>query len=101
MKTSVKQVMVLLVLAAIAVWVTPAHADLKQIKVYKEAYPDAKPKCINCHVDEKPKKDDGMHEANAYGKAVMEQAGEEAVPTAETYQKVGSIEDFEQNADKK
>lgn len=70
-----------------------AKADLKQIKAYKEAFADAKPKCIECHVDEKPKKDDGQHEANDYGKAVVKAAGTEK-PTAETYKTVGKIEDF-------
>ena len=69
----------------------PAHANLKEIKKYKEAFPDAKPKCIECHMDEKPKKDDGQHDPNDYGKAVLNVAKE---TTVETYQKVGKIEDF-------
>lgn len=70
-----------------------AHADIKQIKAYKEAFPESKPKCIECHVDEKPKKDDGAHEANDYGKAVVAAAGAEE-PTADAYKTVGKIEDF-------
>ena len=74
-------------------WVIPAHADLKQIKVYKETYPDAKPKCINCHVDKMPKKDDGQHEPNDYGKAAIKAAKAAGVekPTAETYKTIGPI----------
>lgn len=75
------------------VGVLPAKADLKQIKAYKEAFADAKPKCIECHLDEKPKKEDGQHEANDYGKAVVKAAGAEK-PTADTYKTVGKIEDF-------
>lgn len=64
----------------------PASADTKQIKLYKEAFPDEKPKCARCHVDEKPKKDDGQHELNDYGKNVLEINKE---PDAETYKKAG------------
>lgn len=70
---------------------TIAMADVDQIKLYKAAYPDAKPKCIFCHVDKLPKKDEGMHEPNAYGKKVREAAE----ITAETYKEVGTFEDFE------
>ena len=81
-------------------WVLPAHADMAQIKAYKEVYPDAKPKCINCHAVSTPKKDDGAHELNAYGKAVLAEAGKDAKPTADTYKKVGTIEDFAKKAAK-
>ena len=79
------------VLLGLAVWAAPAQANLKEIKKYKEAYPDAKPKCVNCHAVEKPKKEDGQHDMNDYGKAVLKAVAE---PTVETYQKVGRIEDF-------
>ncbi len=75
--------------------IIPAHADLKEIKKYKEAFPEAKPKCIECHVQEKPKKDDGQHELNEYGNAVKAKAEE---ITAETYKAVGKIEDFKPEA---
>ncbi len=65
---------------------SPALANVKQIKAYKEAYPDEKPKCQHCHVSEKPKKDDGQHDMNTYGKKVLELAKE---PTAETYKAAG------------
>lgn len=79
--------------------VVPARANLKEIKNYKEAFPDVKLKCIDCHVDEKPKKDEGRHDNNDYGKAVLDAVatpGEK--PTAETFKKVGSIEDFAKKA---
>lgn len=69
----------------------PAQADIKEIKKYKEAFPESKPKCIECHATEKPKKDDGQHEVNDYGKAVIEKSKE---TTADTYKEVGKIEDF-------
>jgi len=77
-----------------------AWANVNEIKLYKEAFPDAKPKCINCHVDALPKKDEGKHEANAYGKAIKEQAAKEqaikeAKPTVETYKAVGPVEKFQ------
>ena len=65
-----------------------ARADVQQIKVYKEAFPDAKPKCLFCHVDALPKKDDGKHELSAYGKKIKEIS---ATPTAETYKKAGPV----------
>lgn len=67
-----------------------AWADVGQIKIYKSAFPDSKPKCINCHVDEKPKKEDGKHEPNEYGKKLAAaKTGEK--PDAETYKAVGPI----------
>lgn len=81
--------------AAVLLWSIPASADLKMIKAYKEAYPEAKPKCIDCHADEKPKKEDGLHELNDYGKTVLKLATE---PTVETFQKAGKIEDFKGEA---
>lgn len=95
MKT-INQFVIFGVLLAVMFWAIPAKADLKQIKAYKEAFPDAKPKCMGCHVDEKPKKEDGQHEANDYGKAVLKAAqdAKEEKPTADTYKKVGPIESF-------
>lgn len=71
---------------------TFAMADVEQVKLYKAAFPDAKPKCIFCHVDKLPKKDEGMHEPSAYGKKVREAATE---ITADIYKQVGTFEDFE------
>ena len=66
-------------------------ANVKQVKFYKTAYPDAQPKCTFCHIDKLPKKDEGMHEPSAYGKKVREAAE----ITAETYKEVGTFEEFE------
>ncbi len=71
-----------------------AIANVDQVKIYKKIFPESKPQCIMCHVDKLPKKDDGLHELNAYGKKVKETKMEEK-PTEETYQKVGSAEEFE------
>ena len=68
---------------------TNAEANVEQIKIYKEAYPDAKPKCIDCHVDKVPKKDDGLHALNDYGNKVL---GLCPAPTADTYKDAGPIE---------
>ena len=85
-----------LVFSSFILWVLPAQADMVQIKAYKEAFPDTKLKCINCHADEHPKKDDGQHENNDYGKAAVTAA--KAVdldkPNADIYKKIGTIEDF-------
>lgn len=82
-----------LILTGFIFWSASACADIKQIKAYKEAFPDTKPKCIDCHVDKMPKKDDGAHDNNDYGKAVVKAAGKDK-PTADTYKTVGKIEDF-------
>jgi len=55
----------LFVLTGFIFWALPVHADMSQIKAYKENYPDAHPKCIDCHVDKMPKKDDGAHDIPA------------------------------------
>jgi glutamyl-tRNA reductase len=82
--------LMILLVTVFILWAQPAHAGLDQIKAYKEAYPDSKPKCIDCHVDKIPKKDDGAHELNEYGKAVVKAAGTDK-PTADTYKKAGPI----------
>lgn len=64
----------------------PAFATIEQGKTYKAAFGE-KPKCIHCHVDEKPKKE-GDHELNDYGHKVKAAAGE-AEPTEDTYKAVG------------
>ena len=94
-----KKGMILFIGLGLVLWMVPAQAGMKDMKIYKEAYPDAKIKCIDCHVDAMPKKDDGKHEMNAYGKAVIaesQKAGAKAdvSPTADIYKKVGKIEDF-------
>ena len=64
-----------------------AQASMKELKAYKEAFPDAKAKCANCHVAAMPKK--GAATLNAYGQAAMA-----ANPNAETFKKLGKAEDF-------
>ncbi len=67
--------------------VSPAWANIKQAKAYKEAYPDEeKPKCTLCHTSEKPKKEEGQHDWNDYGKKVMKLNEK---PDAETYKSAG------------
>lgn len=71
--------------------------NIRQIKAYKEVFPDAKPKCIDCHVDAIPKKDAGKHELNDYGKKVKET---NTAPDVETYKKIGKRSDFKSDSDK-
>jgi len=85
---------ILVVPILVLVWGTTAFASMEQIKIYKEAFPDAKPKCITCHTDALPKKDDGKHELNAYGKEVLKQVKEGEKATAESYKAVGPVENF-------
>jgi len=87
-------------LAGFILWALPAGANMTQIKAYKDAYPDTKPKCVDCHVDKMPKKDDGAHELNDYGKAVAKAAQTAKLDkaTSDTYKSVGSIEDFAKKA---
>ncbi len=66
-----------------------ASADVDQIKIYKKVFPSAKPKCIDCHVSDKPKKEQGQHDLNDYGKKAVEAATE---PTEETYKTIGPVE---------
>lgn len=75
-----------------------AQANPDMIKAYKQAFPDAHPKCINCHVSALPKKAEGQHEWNAYGEAVKKAAKDAGLehPTADTFKKVGKIEDFKE-----
>ena len=63
----------------------PVWANVGQIKLYKAAYPDEKPKCSCCHVDEKPKKD-GPNGLNEYGNKVK---SIKAVIDEDSYAKAG------------
>jgi hypothetical protein len=59
-----------------------------QAKTYKKAFGlDKAPKCVGCHVSEKPKKDED-HALNEYGLKVKALA---ATPDEEAYQKAGQI----------
>ena len=64
-----------------------AQASMKEIKAYKEAFPDAKVKCATCHSVSMPKT--GAAGLNDYGKAAMA-----TTPNAETFKKLGKAEDF-------
>lgn len=64
----------------------PAFATIEQGKAYKAVFGE-KPKCVHCHVAEKPKKE-GDHDLNAYGLKVKAAAGE-TEPTEEHYKAVG------------
>ncbi len=75
-----------LALCAFFVFSAPALADMKQIKAYKEAYPDEKAKCACCHTTAAPKKDDGQHDLNDYGKKVKSIKAE---PDADAYKQAG------------
>ena len=46
-------------------------ANVAVVKVYKAAFDGDKPKCSTCHVDKNPKKEDGKHDLNDYGKKVL------------------------------
>jgi hypothetical protein len=86
-----KKGMTLFIAVGLVFWMAAAQANMKEMKAYKEAFPDAKLKCMSCHVDAMPKKDAGKHEFNDYGKALI---AENAKPTVDTYKKVGKVEDF-------
>ena len=100
MEGFVRKIVCLGALMGFMAWGTCAQANLKVIKAYKEAYPDAKPKCIMCHVAALPKKADGEHEHNAYGKALVQAAkdAKEELPSSDTIKKVGPVEDFQKQA---
>ena len=88
--------MTFLILAGFILWALPAHADMAQRTAYITANPDAKPKCMDCHVDKMPKKADGAHDNNAYGLAVIAaaKAAGRTTPIAADYTTVGTIEAF-------
>lgn len=85
-----------LIVICFLLWAGKVYADGAQIKLYKEAYPDAKPKCVMCHAEALPKKD--SHELNAYGQAVK---GAEKELTVESYKKIGPAEDFKGSTEEK
>lgn len=76
------------------------QADSTVIKAYKTAYPDAHPKCINCHIASVP----WEHPWNAYGRSVknaINAAGVADLPNgndvskiADVFKQIGRIEDF-------
>ena len=48
-----------------------AMADLEILKTYKATFEGEKPKCTCCHTDKTPKKEEGKHENNDYGKKLL------------------------------
>ena len=66
---------------------TQGYAGLKEMKAYKEAFPGTQVKCSACHSAAMPKK--GAAGLNAYGQAALA-----AGPTAETFKKLGTAENF-------
>jgi hypothetical protein len=68
---------------------TQAFASMKEIKTYKEAFPDAQVKCALCHSVAMPKKDAAA--LNSYGQAVI---AANPQPTSETFKKLGKAENF-------
>lgn len=79
----------LIVAMFISLSASSAWADIKQVKAYKEAFSGEKPNCACCHVSDKPKKEDGMHDLNDYGKKVV---AINPVPDASTYKTAGKNE---------
>jgi hypothetical protein len=89
--------MILLCGLGLVFLIATAQASMKEMKLYKEVYPDAIVKCIDCHVDTMPGKDDGNHKLNNYGKAAVVEAkktGANGILTADMYKKLGRVEDF-------
>lgn len=74
------------VFAAALSWTVPAHATLDIAKAYKSAFGTEKPKCTTCHVDKVPKKEDGKHDLNDYGKKIV---AANPKPDEETLKQVG------------
>jgi len=90
-KISVKTLGMVLGFASVACLFSPqASANMKEMKMYKEAFPDAQVKCATCHIAPMPKKE--AAELNAYGQAAKAAMS----PTVETYKKLGKAEDFKE-----
>jgi hypothetical protein len=86
-----KKGMILFIGLGLVLGIATARANMNDMKTYKEAFPGATIKCINCHVDAMPKKDAG-HELCEYGKAVLGESKDGV--TVDTLKKVGKFEDF-------
>jgi hypothetical protein len=78
-------IFLLCVVSALA-WSARAQANIDTQKLYKKAFPGSKPKCLFCHVDKLPKKDEGAHDLNAYGLKVK---GDNEEVTVEAIQAAG------------
>ncbi|HTL71304.1 MAG TPA: hypothetical protein VL404_08450 [Candidatus Eisenbacteria bacterium] len=67
-----------------------ALANVEQAKLYKSVFGGEKPKCLTCHVDKLPKKEDGKHDPNDYGKKLT---AVNPKPDEATYKQVGANPD--------
>lgn len=65
-----------------------AFANPDQAKLYKKVFGGDKPKCIACHVDKLPKKADGKHDVNDYGKKLIAM---KAAPDEAAYRAAGPV----------
>lgn len=75
----------------------PASATVDLLKVYKKTYPDVAPKCLHCHTDAKPKKEDGMHDLNPYGEMMagkLKEAKDMAEPNEEFIKGLGRHDEY-------
>lgn len=81
-------------LFTLALFTSNSYATKEHLLTYRSVYPEFKPKCFYCHIDEKPKKEDGEHDLNLYGLKLKELMGDEEL-TEEMIQSVGNHEEFE------
>jgi hypothetical protein len=96
----VKNSILLSAILSMLVLSNTAQADSTVIKAYKVAFPDAHPRCTNCHMASVP----WEHPWNAYGQTVkkaINAAGVADVPTGndvskivDVFKQVGRSEDF-------
>jgi len=71
--------MFLICTAVMFVCSAQADASMAIRKLYKKAFPEAKIKCIGCHVSKMPKKD--AFDLNEYGATIVGEDGEVTVET--------------------
>ena len=80
-----------------SVMATTSFANIKQLKTYRTVYPNLKPACVYCHIDEKTKKEDGAHELTPYGMKLKELMADGDL-TEEMVKSIGNHEDFKESA---
>jgi len=93
-KTMVKGLWVIILVGVFSLCFTSiSMANLKVIRIYKQTFPGEKPKCTLCHLDKTPKKAEGKHEHNAYGKKILKAKKElkKEKVDAEVLEKVGKF----------
>ncbi len=78
--------MFLICAASMFIWSAQADANMAMRKLYKEAFPEAKVKCIFCHVIKMPKKDAAS--LNEYGEKIL---GEDGEVTVESITAAGEV----------